>query len=212
MIRLLKTFCAALVFATPTWADGEAAGDFDYYVMALSWTPSWCALDGDARQSPQCDADQGFGFTLHGLWPQYEQGWPAYCRTSARDPSRSQTNAMADIMGSGGLAWHEWKKHGRCSGLSAVDYFSAARAAYSAINRPEILRQLTHEISLPPRVIESAFLEANENHTADGITVTCKAGLIQEVRICLSKNLQPRICSADVVRDCTHDAAMAPIR
>ncbi len=212
MIGLLKTFCAALVFATPAWADGEAAGDFDYYVMALSWTPSWCALDGDARQSPQCERDQGFGFTLHGLWPQYEQGWPAYCRTSARDPSRGQTDAMADIMGSGGLAWHEWKKHGRCSGLSAEAYFSAARAAYNAINRPEILRQLTNEISLPPRVIETAFLEVNENYTADGITVTCKAGLIQEVRICLSKDFQPRTCGMDVVRDCTGYAVMAPIR
>ena len=212
MIRLLKTFCALLVFTTPAWAENEKAGDFDYYVMALSWTPSWCELDGDDRNSPQCDAGQGFGFTLHGLWPQFESGWPSYCRTVASDPSRGQTGAMSDIMGSGGLAWYEWKKHGRCSGLTATEYFDTAREAYDAINRPEVLRQLPSEMTLPPSVIEAAFLEVNENYTADGITVTCKGGLIQEVRICLTKDLEPRDCSAEVVRDCSYNAAIAPIR
>ncbi|MHA1128969.1 MAG: ribonuclease T2 family protein [Alphaproteobacteria bacterium] len=212
MIRLLKTFCLALVFATPTLADGERAGDFDYYVMALSWTPSWCELEGDERNSPQCDPDQGFGFTLHGLWPQFESGWPSYCRTSTRDPSRGQTEAMADIMGTSGLAWYQWKKHGRCSGLSATEYFGAARTAYNAITRPEVLRQLPNEMTLPPSVIEAAFLELNQAITPDGLTVTCKANMIQEVRICLTKDLTPRICGADVIRDCQYPANMAPMR
>jgi hypothetical protein len=83
-------------------AEGERAGDFDYYVLSLSWTPTWCALEGDDRNSPQCDPGQGFGFTLHGLWPQYEDGWPSFCPTALRPPSRGQTGAMADIMGSSG--------------------------------------------------------------------------------------------------------------
>lgn len=212
MIRLLKSFCLALVFATPALADGERAGDFDYYVMSLSWTPSWCELEGDDRNSPQCDAGQGFGFTLHGLWPQYEYGWPSFCRTSERNPSRIQTEAMVDIMGTSGLAWYQWKKHGRCAGLSAEEYFVAARDAYEAVNRPEILRSLPNEMTLPPKVIESAFLEVNEALSADSLTVTCKGGLIQEVRICLTKDLEPRICGADVVRDCGYNASFAPIR
>lgn len=212
MIRLLKTFCLALVFATPAVADGARAGDFEYYVMALSWTPSWCELEGDDRNSPQCDAGQGSGFTLHGLWPQNEYGWPSFCRTSERDPSRFQTEAMADIMGSSGLAWYQWKKHGRCSGLSAIDYFGAARDAYEAVTRPEILRNLPREMTLPPKVIESAFLEVNERLSADNLTVTCKGSLIQEVRICLTKDLEPRNCGADTIRDCQYNASFAPIR
>ena len=52
-------------------AEGERSGEFDYYVLALSWTPNWFALEGDARASEQCEPGQGHGFTLHGLWPQY---------------------------------------------------------------------------------------------------------------------------------------------
>ncbi len=210
---MLKTFCLALLIATPALAEGERAGDFDYYVLSLSWTPSWCDLEGDARNSPQCDAGRGFGFTLHGLWPQYEQGWPSFCLTGARDPSRRETSAMADIMGTSGLAWYQWKKHGRCSGLSSDAYFEAARKAYESITRPDILRRLTKPVKVPARVIEAAFLEANPDMEPDQITVTCKAGLIQEVRICLSKDLELRECSAETVRDCTlEDALLEPIR
>lgn len=212
MIRLLKSFCLALIFATPALADGEQAGDFDYYVLALSWTPSWCELEGDARNSPQCDEDRDFGFTLHGLWPQYETGWPSYCRTFERDPSRSLTNEMVDIMGTSGLAWYQRKKHGRCSGLSAVEYYDTARKAYNGVTRPEVFRNLPDGLNLHSSVIETAFLETNEHIVSDGLTVTCKSGMIQEVRICLTKDLDPRICGTDVVRDCQFSADMPPIR
>ena len=80
-------------------AEGERAGDFDYYVMALSWSANWCALEGDARRDPQCDRGRGTPFVLHGLWPQNERGWPSYCRTGAADPTRGDTAAMADVFG-----------------------------------------------------------------------------------------------------------------
>ena len=127
-------------------AEGERAGDFDYYVLALSWTPSWCALEGDARGSAQCDAGQGYGFTLHGLWPQYDEGWPSFCPTAERAPSRAMTGAMTDIMGSSGLAWHQWRKHGTCTGLSAEDYFRLSRLAYESITRPELLRRAARRL------------------------------------------------------------------
>ncbi len=212
MIRLLKTFVLVAAFGSSAMAEGEPAGDFDYYVMALSWTPSWCEVEGDDRGSPQCDAGRGFGFTLHGLWPQNEAGYPSNCRTVARDPSRMATGAMADIMGTGGLAWYQWKKHGRCSGLSSAEYFVLAREAYGAVVRPEILRNLPREMSLPPKIIEAAFLEENLGLSANGVTVTCKAGAIQEVRICLTRDLEPRECGVDVIRDCSYDAMMSPIR
>jgi ribonuclease T2 len=119
----MRGLILACLLATPAYADGERAGEFDYYVMALSWSANWCALEGDSRNDPQCDAGRGLTFTLHGLWPQYEEGWPAFCRTGHSDPSRSQTAAMADIMGGAGLAFYQWKKHGRCSGLPADAYF-----------------------------------------------------------------------------------------
>ena len=119
---------------------------------------------------------------------------------------------MADIMGTSGLAWYQWKKHGRCAGLSAVEYYETAREAYSSVTRPDIFRNLPREMNLPPSVIEAAFLELNESIDPDGLTVTCKGGMIQEVRICLTKDLDPRICGADVIRDCQVSADMAPMR
>ena len=213
---MIKRFIFAALLAlspAPLLAEGEPAGDFDYYVLALSWTPSWCAETGDDRNSPQCDSGQGYGFAVHGLWPQYEAGWPSYCRTGARDPSRGMTGNMADIMGSGGSAWYQWKKHGRCAGLPADEYFATVRAAYAAVSRPEVFRNLPDGIALPASVVEAAFLEANPDMVADGVTVTCKESRIQEVRICLNKDLSPRACGADTVRDCTlQNAVMDPIR
>jgi ribonuclease T2 len=189
-------------------AEGERAGDFDYYVMALSWSAAWCALEGDARGDPQCDDGRGLTFVLHGLWPQNETGWPSFCRTTKRDPSRAQTAAMADIMGGAGLAFYQWKKHGRCSGLSAAGYFQLARMAWDRIVIPELFARVDTDLTLPASVIEAAFIEANPGLAANAITVTCRSGLIHEVRICLTRDLGPRRCGADVLRDCRMTDAM----
>ena len=138
-----------MVLAAPALARGEKTGDFDYYVLALSWSPNWCAREGDARGAEQCETD--LGWSLHGLWPQYERGWPSYCPTPERNPSRAMTGAMTDIMGSSGLAWHQWNKHGRCTGLSADDYYALSREAYGRVTRPALLRQLTKPCGCPQR-------------------------------------------------------------
>lgn len=209
----MRVLGALVLSAGMAMAEGEAAGDFDYYVMALSWSPTWCALEGDRRNSPQCDAEADNGWVLHGLWPQYEEGWPSFCPTTARNPSRTDTRGQADLFGSSGNAWHQWNKHGRCSGLTADDYYRLARDAFGRVERPEIFRKLVDPIRLPAAVVEQAFLEANPELTADQITITCKAGRIQEARICLTRNLEPRRCGRDVIRDCTmSDALFDPIR
>ena len=201
-------FLLALMFlASPALPKGEKAGDFDFYVLALSWTPSWCAYEGDRRGSPQCDEIHDFGFTLHGLWPQYERGWPSFCPTGFRAPSKSMTNSMADIMGTSGLAWHQWRKHGVCSGLSPEAYYDLSRRAYERINRPEIFRKLDEitspekpSINIPLGVVEDAFLEANPDLKPDHILITCKQGRVQEARICLDRDLNFRSCRLGDIR------------
>lgn len=194
-------------------AEGERAGDFDYYVMSLSWSPAWCALTGDGRGDPQCDAGDGRGWVLHGLWPQYDQGWPSYCRTGQRDPTRGETAAMADIMGGSGLAFYQWKKHGRCSGLAASGYFNTARLAFEAVVMPPVFDDVAKDLVVPAEVIEAAFIESNPGLVANQITVICDKGLIAEVRMCLTKDLVPRGCGVDVVRDCQiEDAGLEALR
>ena len=199
MFRLMT---ALFLFTSPASAQDQA-GTFDYYVMSLSWSANWCALEGDARQSPQCDENTENGWILHELWPQYELGYSTNCRTALRPPSRSQTSDMADIMGTSGLAWHQWNKHGVCSGLDSMDYYALSREAYGRINRPEVFRKLSKTVTLPASLIEQAFVNDNVGLSPDGVTVTCKPGYIQEARICLTRDLELRTCGRDVIRDCT---------
>lgn len=212
MHRLVYVLIWAL-WAGTAQARDDKAGQFDYYVLSLSWSPNWCAITGDAQQSDQCDARHDHGWILHGLWPQFHRGYPSYCRTAERPPSRSMTAGMADIMGTPGLAWHQWKKHGTCSGLSAIAYFDLSRQAYGSIIRPRVFRQLDRSVRLPAAVVEKAFLQANPGLEPDMLTITCKNGHIQEARLCLSRALTPVPCGQDAVRDCkARDAIFTPVR
>ncbi|SIS87346.1 ribonuclease T2 family protein [Phaeovulum vinaykumarii] len=201
---------AALVLAvSAALAEGERAGDFDHYVLALSWSPSWCATTGATRGDPQCAPGRAARFVLHGLWPQYgDGGWPSFCHSPAPDPSRAQTAAMADIMGNPGAAWYQWKKHGRCAGLAAADYFSLARRALAGVTIPPVLQEIDHDVRLPASVIEAAFLEVNPAFRPDMVTITCKGERIAEVRLCLTRDLAPRPCAGPAARDCRAQSAL----
>lgn len=198
----------ALVLARPAAAD--QAGDFAYYVLALSWSPSWCLVEGDARRAAQCDPVEDTGFILHGLWPQHLDGWPEYCEPDTRDPTPAEAAAMADIMGSEGLARHEWEKHGTCSGLGPEGYYALSRQAFPAIRRPERLRALAEPARLAPAAIERAFLAANPTLAPEAVSVTCRDGLFREVRICLDRALAPRPCTGPAARECPLPEVVVP--
>jgi len=206
----MRTLFILLISTGLLHAQSARPGTFDYYVLALSWSPTWCALEGRARNAPQCVQGTGRGWVLHGLWPQYERGWPSNCTTTARSPSRAETAEMADIMGSSGVAWHQWRKHGRCTGLSAADYFSLSRRAWESIHFPPAFADLRSDVRLSPRLLEQAFIQANPGLSPDMITVTCRSGRVQEVRLCLTRSLEPRSCAPDAARDCSLPSALLP--
>ena len=212
MHRFFALFLMLVPLQTTADTPRDLAGSFDYYVLSLSWSPNWCTLTGDARNSDQCDARHDHGWILHGLWPQFERGYPQFCQTAKRAPSRAMTRDMSDIMGTAGLAWHQWKKHGTCSGLDAQRYYSLSRQAYAAVQRPALLRDLNRTFRIAPDVIEQTFLDANPELKADQITITCKSGHIREARICLTKDFTFRTCGRDVLKDCTVPALFTPIR
>jgi ribonuclease T2 len=199
---------AAAALAAFACAAGAAAqdrpGDFDYYVLALSWSPAWCATEGADRAdgAAQCDPRAARGFVVHGLWPQRERGWPQDCRTDAPGPSRRETAAMADIMPSGELAFAQWRKHGRCTGLSGREYLRLTRAAAESVAVPPGLARAGEAAEVDPALVEAAFRAANPGFPPDGVTVTCRDGLLREVRLCMDRALAPRACAPDAARDC----------
>ena len=108
---------------------------------------------------------------------------------------------MADIMGSGGLAWYQWKKHGRCSGLAAADYFARPRARLRGAGAAAV-RAAAHDRA---DGVEEALLAANPALDPDGLVVTCRDGRIAEARLCLDRGpraarLRRRTCSRDACR------------
>lgn len=209
----MRLILVLVLLAGMARAEPDRPGAFDYWVLALSWSPGWCATEGDARAADQCDARHDHGFLLHGLWPQFEAGgWPEFCQSPHAPPARAETRAMADIMGSGGLAWHQWRKHGTCSGLVPRAYFAASRRAYRAVERPAIFRRLTVPVALSASVVEEAFAEANPGLTPDMMVVACRAGRVTELRICLDRDFAPRPCGTGI-RGCSRPGVvMDPVR
>jgi ribonuclease I len=117
----------------------NASGQFDFYVLALSWSPSYCAAararHPDGKDSMQCGS-RPFAFVVHGLWPQYEKGFPSYCQVPAPKLDRGQVAGALDMMPSPSLVMHEWERHGTCSGLSAAAYFETVRKARATVKDP----------------------------------------------------------------------------
>lgn len=186
--------------------------DFDFYVLALSWTPTHCKLNSDRADRHQC-GDRPFGFTVHGLWPQFNKGYPEYCQTTQSYVPRNIISQLSAIMPSAGLIGYQWRKHGSCSGLSQTAYFNALKTAYSKVVIPANLRNITSAQNINPEQVKNAFLRANSQMKSDNITVTCRANHLQEVRICLSKDLELTSCKGLAKNSCkSRSVIMPPIR
>jgi ribonuclease T2 len=191
VLALLTAF--ALGFASPGSAQrrtGGTPGDFDFYVLALSWSPGFCALEGDSKNRDQCNTGSGFGFVVHGLWPQNEKGFPTECGPSGRTPSRIALNEARGLFPDEGLARYEWRKHGTCSGLSPSDYFAATRKAREAVVIPQQFVNARQSQTWVPIDLERAFIAANQGLRTDMMSVSCKREKLQEVRICMTKDLR----------------------
>ena len=195
---------AALAAATPAFAEerrGDPAGRFDFYVLALSWSATYCANEGARRDGPQCRTGRNPGFVLHGLWPQYERGYPAYCGPQGRSPSRAAMEKAEQIFPDPGLARHQWRKHGSCSGEDPASYFAASAAARAKVTVPDALRAPERDRQWEVIGIERAFAAANPGLRPDMMSVTCRGGQLKEVRICLSRDLRGFRTCEEVDRD-----------
>ena len=180
-------------------------GDFDYYLIALSWSPTYCEANPHDRE--QCGR-RGYGFVLHGLWPQYERGGgPQRC--AARDtPDRATVADALAFMPSRRLVEHEWRAHGSCSGLDAKAYFDLADQAFAALQVPLELAAGAPSPHMTAAEIGSAFVRANPGLRSDMFGVICRGADLAEVRICVDTDLDFRRCGRGVRTRCPRDAAL----
>lgn len=186
-------------------------GQFDFYVLALSWSPSFCEKQRPARRArdPQCNG-RPFSFVVHGLWPQFEYGYPSYCQVPAPRVGRALVDEALDLMPSRGLIYREWNRHGTCTGLSPQAYFATVRKARAAVTIPPAYRDLGQPIAVAPSAVADAFIKTNPGLTRDGMAVSCDRKRLTEVRVCLSRDLKFRACPQVVSRTCRRDSVSMP--
>ena len=189
-------------------------GKFDFYVLSLSWSPSYCEAAGERGTPPQQQcATRPYAFVVHGLWPQYESGFPEFCQNPAPRLNRNIVSSMLDLMPAPRLIFQEWDKHGTCSGLSPTAYFELVRKARAAVKIPNEFIALKEALTVSPEEVENAFMQANPGLTRDAIAVTCDSRRLHEVRICLAKELRFRSCPEIDVRACRREkVVMPPVR
>lgn len=200
--------------STPSGTQASARGTgFDFYVLALSWSPSYCAAEGENANRQQCNASKPYGFIVHGLWPQFEKGYPEFCANDGGRVDRKIEEEMRTIMPSVGLIRHQWKKHGTCSGLSQQDYFQTLATARDHITIPDVQPDPGQHRMVSPIEIERAFMKDNPGLAATGVAVTCDKRRLREVRICMTTNLEFRTCPEVDRRACRRkQIAMPPQR
>ncbi|MDP9138973.1 MAG: ribonuclease T2, partial [Pseudomonadota bacterium] len=175
-------------------ADGQARQPprFDYYVLALSWSPTYCSSPAGAADGSQCSSDKRFAFIVHGLWPQYRAGWPEFCDTPEPRVPDTTIAAMLPVMPSPQLIVHQWRKHGSCSGLPIADYFALVQSLFAKVRIPARYLAPTAVIATNPGAIVSDFVKSNRGLDPSMISVRCgsrkRQARLAEVRICFARD------------------------
>lgn len=204
-------------FDDPRQQSRSVAGQFDYYALVLSWSPTHCAGVSPSEPDPQCNRRDGrrYAFVLHGLWPQHERGYPEYCPT-ARRPFVPQPliDDMLDIMPSPKLVIHEFRKHGVCTGLDAAQYYALSRRLFEKVKVPESYVNPFESRMVGPDDLMDEFMKENPKLKPDMIAVSCggPGSRLREIRICFDRNGEFRACgrNEDQRRLCSAQRMFVP--
>lgn len=193
--------------------SATAAQAFDYYLLSLSYAPDFCAQPGGRKDPRECQPGRHIGFVVHGLWPQDETGrGPEKCGP-ASPVSHEIVRLMLNTIPTESLIQHEWATHGTCSGLSAADYFALVRKARDSVKLPADLNQPQQELQLSPAQIEAELASANRNFPKDAFRVSCyRDAELQEIRVCFTKDLSPRPCTASAGECRVPKVTVLPVR
>ena len=208
---ILALLCVAVL---PAAARGPKSGVFDYFVLALSWSPTYCASDAGQSDNAQCSPGRRFAFVVHGLWPQHQNGWPEYCDTQESWVEQDNIDAMMPVMPSKKLIIHEWKKHGSCVGVSQSDYFRATRLLFENVRIPARYLSPTDDVITTPEQLVSDFVKSNRDLTGSMISVQCgnarDRARLSELRICLDRRGNFAACGTNETRACRAKTLVMP--
>lgn len=216
-IILAAVLVLARLLSAPTQARDNKPGDFDFFVLALSWSPTFCDGPDAEGETLQCASGRRFAFVVHGLWPQYARGWPEFCRTTENWVPEDVIDSMLGIMPSRRLIIHQWRKHGSCTGLALRDYFRGTKLLFEKIRIPARYLSPQAPIITTPQQLVSDFVKSNRGLSADMLSVQCgnarDRARLSELRICLDRRGNFMSCGANEQRQCqARTLVMPPVR
>jgi ribonuclease T2 len=173
------------------------AAEFDFYVLALSWSPDYCA-DDDNQETQQCQIGRRLGFVLHGLWPQYNQGYPSDC-ADTRLPQDVKAK-FPGLYPNPSLFDHEWEKHGTCSGLKPEQYLSLSKRIKEAAVIPAAYRNPEKPFRVTTVQLKQAFVTSNPGLSESMIAAYCSGSgrFLKEIYICFTPDGKPTSCSQEI--------------
>ncbi|XP_017981030.1 PREDICTED: ribonuclease 2 [Theobroma cacao] len=200
--------------------DGSLEGgqrEFDYFALSLQWPGTICHGTRHCCSSNACcrGANSPTEFTIHGLWPDYNDGtWPSCCAQVQFDVKEISTlldalekywpslycGQSSTCYSGRGLFWaHEWEKHGTCSFPVFRDeysYFLTTLNVYFKYNVTKILNEAGYVPSNSERYPLGGIVSAIENSFQATPEVVCSKDAVEEIRLCFYKDFKPRNCLA----------------
>jgi ribonuclease T2 len=184
----------------------DVPGQFDFYVLSLSWSPNYCATNG-SQDKQQCAGNRRLGFVLHGLWPQFNRGWPSNCTREALNPSIQRQ--FPDLYPNSSLYNHEWSKHGTCSGLSQQQYHQLAADLKAEVKIPARYNKPKQPFRTTLIELKQEFIRTNPNLSVDRIAPMCSGSgrFLQEVAICEPNGGNAGKCSAEILNNSNKSCA-----
>ena len=235
--RALGLVAAALVVAAVVGADAARDptrssrpreldktydADFDYFVYTMTWPGTFC-------EEKHCTKEPRY-FTVHGLWPNYENGkWPAFCNssypfdaTTLPDSNRSHfsgnltgtklsSQRWPDVLSSheGDWLWsHEWDKHGTCAKPvlnGEHEYFAKALELYDILNPTEVFAQNGMIPSNTRTYDRDQVISVLTKSFGDTFVIGCQESGkdLFQIEFCLQKDFQGRNCGKSANSNCS---------
>ncbi|KAK1398051.1 Ribonuclease T(2) [Heracleum sosnowskyi] len=171
--------------------------EFDYFKLSLQWPGTICRNTRHCCSSNGCcrGSSSPTEFTIHGLWPDYNDGtWPACCTKSDFDVKEISTlrDALEKII----LGTRE--KHGTCSSPVVKDeygYFITTLNVYFKFNVTEVLYEAGYVPSNSEKYPLGGIITAVQNAFHATPEITCSQGSVEELRLCFYKDFKPRDCA-----------------
>ena len=138
-------------------------------------------------------------------------------RNSARCRRRGSTAtsvaSMLDLMPGPRLVYHEWDRHGTCSGVPANAFFDTIRKARAVVKIPPQYLDLQSPLTVTPDAGRGRLRCRQSGADAGGHRRHLRRPPARRGAICLTRDLQFRDCPEIDRRSCKRDKlVMPPVR